>query len=142
MAAARDRLPHKLAAALLAFVAVFALLKAFGDHGSAPPLPGIDLGARAGDLPGATTDQRIAALQAEVRAAPDAEGYANLGLEYLQKVRETGDPTFYAKAAGVLHQALRIDPRDFTATSGLVPLALPRHDFRAGFALGQQAHRI
>ena len=34
------------------------------------------------------------------------------------------------------------DPRDFTATSGLGSLALARHDFRGGLALGEQAARI
>jgi tetratricopeptide (TPR) repeat protein len=74
--------------------------------------------------------------------APDAEGYADLGLEYLQKVRESGDPSYYARAEGVLHEALRLDSRDFTATSGLGSLALSRHDFAAGLALGERARRI
>ena len=143
MAAARDRLPFKLAAAALAFIAVFATLKAFDAGGSAPTLPSVDAGADVGTLPGATTDQRIAALQAEVRAAPsDADGYASLGLEYLQKVRETGDPAFYTKAHGVLQQARQIDPENFTATSGLGSLALSRHEFRAGLVLGQRARRL
>jgi tetratricopeptide (TPR) repeat protein len=60
----------------------------------------------------------------------------------LQKVRESGDPSFYSKAEGVLHRALQIDSKNFTATSGLGSLALSRHDFRAGLALGKRARRI
>ena len=42
--------------------------------------------------PGATTDQRIAVLQATVRAHPTrADGYTLLAGAYRQKVRETGD---------------------------------------------------
>ena len=36
----------------------------------------------------------------------------------------------------------RLDPRNFTATSGLGSLALARHDFRGALALGERAARI
>jgi tetratricopeptide (TPR) repeat protein len=98
---------------------------------------------REGELPGATTAQRIEGLQAQVREAPsDPDGYADLGLAYLQQVRETGDPTLYPRAQGTFEQAVRLDPGDFTATSGLGSLALARHDFRRALALGEQAARI
>jgi tetratricopeptide (TPR) repeat protein len=98
---------------------------------------------REGELPGATTAQRIEGLQAQVREAPsDPDAYAQLGLAYLQQVRETGDPTFYPRAQGTFEQAVRLDPENFTATSGLGSLALARHDFRGALALGEQAARI
>jgi tetratricopeptide (TPR) repeat protein len=144
MAITRRLNPLKLLAPLLALGATLLVLHAINGAG-APASGGAAADAataRAGLLPGATTDQRIAGLQAQLRAAPDAEGYAELGLEYLQKVRESGDPSFYARAEGVLREALRLDPRDFTATSGLGSLALSRHDFAAGLALGERARRI
>src|ERR1700712_4126938 len=50
-----------------------------------------------------TTDQLIAAQQQVVRLHPDdSNGYALLADSYLQKVRETGDASFYTRAAGVL----------------------------------------
>jgi tetratricopeptide (TPR) repeat protein len=144
MAIRRTTIPFRIAAAALAFLAVFATLRAIDGAGSGTgALPAFDAGARTGLLPGATTDQRIEALQSALRGSgSDAEGYADLGLEYLQKVRETGDPSFYPKAEGVLRRALRIDPRNFTATSGLGTLALARHDFATGLALGEQARHI
>jgi tetratricopeptide (TPR) repeat protein len=142
MAIRRDSLTMKLAAALLAFVAVFLGVRAIDGSSpnlSAPP----DVAVREGELPGATTAQRIEGLQAQVREAPsDADGYVQLGLAYLQQVRETGDPTFYPRAQGTFEQALRLDPRNFTATSGLGSLALARHDFSGGLALGERAARI
>jgi tetratricopeptide (TPR) repeat protein len=142
MAIRRDSLTMKLAAALLAFVAVFLGVRALDGSSpnlSAPP----DVAVREGELPGATTAQRIEGLQAQVREAPsDPDGYAQLGLAYLQQVRETGDPTFYPRAQGTFEQALRLDPDDFTATSGLGSLALARHDFADGLALGERAARI
>ena len=112
MAITRRLNPLKLLAPLLALGATLLVLHAI--NGAGAPASGGGAAdaatARAGDLPGATTDQRIAGLQAQLRAAPDAEGYAELGLEYLQKVRESGDPSFYARAEGVLREALRVDP--------------------------------
>jgi len=138
-----QQLPRKLAVAALAFVAVFGALKLIDGAGPAPSLPPSEFGAPAPVAPGASTDQQIAALQAQVGSAPgDPQGYGDLGLAYLQKVRETGDATFYTKADGVFRQALRLDPSDFTSTSGLGSLALSRHDFRGGLAWGERARRI
>ncbi len=93
--------------------------------------------------PGASTDERVAALQAAVRDAPDGKrAFAPLGLAYLQKARESGDPAFYARAEGVLRRALRIDPRDATAVTGLSTLALARHDFRGALPLAERARRL
>ena len=143
MAIRSQTLSFKLVAAALAFLAVFATLRAIGGMGGETTLPAVDADVRTGLLPGATTDQRIEALQGELRGwQSDAEGYADLGVEYLQKVRETGDPSFYPRAEGVLRKALRIDPENFSATSGLGSLALARHDFAAGLALGERARRI
>jgi tetratricopeptide (TPR) repeat protein len=144
MALQNHRITRRIAAALLSFVAVFAVMRALGSSSAPPPIlaEGGDA-ARAGLLPGATTAQRIASLQAQISGgAGGAEGYADLGLEYLQQLRETGDPSLYVKAEGALRRALRIDPSSFTATSGLGSLALSRHDFRQGLALGQRARRI
>jgi tetratricopeptide (TPR) repeat protein len=142
MAIKRDSLTLKLAAAVFTFIAVFLAVRAL--DGSSAKLPGeADVAVREGELPGATTAQRIEGLQAQVREGPsDPDGYADLGLAYLQQVRETGDPTLYPRAQGTFEQAVRLDPRDFTATSGLGSLALARHDFRRALALGEQAARI
>ena len=141
MAISRDSLTMKLAAAALVFVAVFLAVRAL--DGSSASLSGqFEVAVREGELPGATTAQRIEGLQAQVREAPsDPDAYAQLGLAYLQQVRETGDPTLYPRAQGTFEQARRLDPENFTATSGLGSLALARHDFRRGLALGEQAAR-
>jgi tetratricopeptide (TPR) repeat protein len=142
MAINRDSLTIKLAAAVLAFLAVFLGVRAL-DGSSANFSGRPDVAVREGELPGATTAQRIEGLQAQVREAPsDPDGYAQLGLAYLQQVRETGDPTFYPRAQGTFEEALRLDPSNFTATSGLGSLALARHDFSGGLALGERAARI
>jgi tetratricopeptide (TPR) repeat protein len=141
MAIALHRHSLRVAVVAVTFVVVFLAVRAINGPQTDLATP-LSFGSREGMLPTATTDQRIEALQAQVRSAPSADSYANLGLVYQQKVRESGDPSFYTKADGVLHQALRIDSENFTATSALGSLALSRHDFRRGLALGERARSI
>jgi tetratricopeptide (TPR) repeat protein len=97
-----------------------------------------------GDFPaGGTTTQIVHRLQVRLRTNPDdPQSLASLGLEYLQRARETGDPAYYSKADGVLRQARRLAPHDLVATSGLGSLALSRHRFREALHLGLTAHRL
>jgi tetratricopeptide (TPR) repeat protein len=81
------------------------------------------------------TSADIPKLQSAVRRSPNREDLrASLAAAYLQRVRETGDPSFYARAEGVLR-----NPRtpDGLATAG--ELALARHDFSGGLELGRRA---
>src|SRR5690349_12628991 len=85
------------AAAFLAALAIFAIANRAPQPSGLPGATSLETGP-----PAQTTDQTIAKLQMTIRAGlggPDA--YASLGNAYLQKVRETGDPTFYPKAQGV-----------------------------------------
>src|SRR5205085_3491903 len=59
---------------------------------------------------------------------------ATLAGTYLQKVRETAGPAFYARASTALTRALAVAPRDPGALTEQGALALARHDFRG--ALG------
>jgi tetratricopeptide (TPR) repeat protein len=86
------------------------------------------------------TDQRILSLQDRLRNEPqDQHSATALGLEYLQRARETSDPSYYAKAEGVLHQALDLAPGDADTLIGLGSLALSRHQFQDALDLGRQA---
>jgi tetratricopeptide (TPR) repeat protein len=127
-----------VAAAFLAALGAFALINGGGAR------PG--LGTSGGDVavprPGAPTDELIRGYQASVRAAPrDAALRVALAGAYLQKVRETGDAGFYARADGVLGSARRLAPHDYRVLTTAASLALARHDFRAGLADGLAARR-
>jgi tetratricopeptide (TPR) repeat protein len=99
-------------------------------YGEAPPAAGF-------------TDTMVIALQARLRQRPDdARSYTLLGAAYLQKARETGDPTYYAKADQVLQEALIRTPQDSDTLIALGTLALARHQFSQALALGQQASGI
>jgi len=96
-----------------------------------------------GGNPAGATDSAVAELQARVRQRPDlAEAWASLGGAYLQKARETADPSFYSRADEALRHAQSIEPQNFTALTGLGSLALSRHQFREALALGEQAQAI
>src|SRR5204862_1481079 len=93
---------------------------------SAPLAPGADLAG--GGV--ASTDRQVEALQERLRQHPtDQPSLTALGLAYLQKVREGGDPSFYPRAEEALTRALAAAPRDSDTLVGLVSLALARHRF-------------
>jgi tetratricopeptide (TPR) repeat protein len=95
------------------------------------------------DFASGDTAGLVRSLQETLRAnAGDVRSYDLLGLAYQQRARETGDPSYYSKSAGVLRRALRLAPNDFLATSGLGSLALSRHRFREALALGRRAQRL
>src|SRR3954466_7207530 len=135
------RLPTKLLAAALAFATTFAVLAVAGSRQSGAPR----FAAEPAFVPATSqsTDARIASLQTQVRANPhDARSYAALAQAYLQKVRETGDASFYTRADAVLASALRLDPRSPDAVVVAGTRALARHDFAGGLALGWRARRL
>jgi tetratricopeptide (TPR) repeat protein len=134
--------------AAAAVAAALALLLGGAFRGSAKPAPAnvlpsavadqLERGFAAGD-----TKALVAGLQAELRVDPgNVKAYETLGLAYQQRARETGDPSYYPKAEGVLRRALALQPDDLIATAGLGQLALARHRFREALQLGRRARRI
>jgi tetratricopeptide (TPR) repeat protein len=128
---------------LIGFLATFAValpvawLMTRDDHApSSSPARALPPGPRPGD----STDARIDKLEATVRAEPRrADGYTLLAGAYLQKVRENGDASFYARAGAAVDRALALAPGDPAALTQRGALALARHDFGAGLADAQRA---
>jgi tetratricopeptide (TPR) repeat protein len=87
-----------------------------------------------------STEAIISNLQTYLQTHPtDSSAYSNLGIAYLQKVRENGDPAYYTRADAALTKALALTPTDFRALTGAGALALARHQFQVALTLGQQA---
>jgi tetratricopeptide (TPR) repeat protein len=89
---------------------------------------------------GSSTDRLIAGFQGRLKENPeDFSSYVNLANAYLQKVRETGDPSLYTKAEDLLDRAAKIEPQnpELLATRGI--LALARHDFARALEFGERA---
>jgi tetratricopeptide (TPR) repeat protein len=130
----------KLLVPLAAFAATLGAILLL-NRSSAPSGGTASSGAGVLAAPGASTDAQIAALERDIAAQPnDAELYAALGNAFLQKVRETGDASFYARSQTAFTQGLRHDPHDAGSLTGMGALALARHDFTGGLRYGMRAH--
>ncbi len=86
------------------------------------------------------TDRQIGVLQEGLRQDPHDQALATrLGLAYLQRARETSDPSYYSRAEGILQQAFDKAPEDTDTLIGLGSLALARHQFSDALEWGQRA---
>jgi tetratricopeptide (TPR) repeat protein len=141
MTAIRPTLLLKLLAPLAAFACTLAVLLALGGADKIG-LPERAAGVNIVIPPDASTDQRIAILQRAVRDGGGADAYAPLGTAYVQKARDSGDPTYYSRAERSFDVALRRDARGFDAVLGAGTLAGLRHDFRDQLRLGLEARRL
>jgi tetratricopeptide (TPR) repeat protein len=90
--------------------------------------------------PGADTDAALRRLQDAVRLGAPRE--AELAAAYLQKARESGDPSFYSRADGVLERALARGPEDPAELTEAAALAAGRHDFRKAEQLAGRARAL
>jgi tetratricopeptide (TPR) repeat protein len=114
----------------LAFGAGLAVLS-FGGGGAAAPAA-----VQRPVLSGTSAD--IPKLQSAVRRSPEREELrVALAGAYLQRVRETGDSSFYLRAEGVLRTP---KTPDGLATAG--ELALARHDFAGALKLGRRTGTV
>src|SRR3954447_21259267 len=137
-----QRFPTKLLVAALAFAATLAVLAVGTSRHQGRPA---SLASQPAFVPATSqsTDARIKSLQTAVKADPkNPAGYAFLAQAYLQKVRETGDASFYTRAAAVLQTALRLNPRSPEAVVVAGTLALARHDFAGALQLGRRARTL
>ena len=125
---------------LFVFAATIMAVKLIdGSHGGGAVAP---TGSMSGGFADArTADARIASLQAAASEGSAASTtYAALGDAYLQKARETFDPTYYARAEAALREALRRNGRDAGALTAMGVLSNARHDFTGGLRFGLRAH--
>ena len=90
-----------------------------------------------------STDAQIQKLQDQLRSHPeDWQAYTQLGLVYLQKARETGDPAYYQKTEEALDKALAHQSDDYVSVSASGALALARHQFHSALGVGEKAKQL
>ena len=89
------------------------------------------------------TDGRIHAAEVHLRMFPkDPGGYDQLGAEYLQKGRETGDASYYELAKKSLQKSLDMygsDMRAATPATYMAVVMMAEHRFQDALAWGQRA---
>ena len=121
--------------AALAALATLALLR-----GERPADERVQLPFDFRQTAGTSTDTLISSLQDKIRENPkDFDSHINLANAYLQRVRETGDPTLYTKTEDLLDKASKLEAQSpqLFATRG--SLALARHDFAVALQNGTRA---
>ena len=129
---------RRLSAVALAFVLALAVFAATrGDERAAAGPPAVDAPSL---RPDTDTDAQLRRLQAAVRRGAPRE--AELAAAYLQKARESGDPSFYSRADGVLERALARGPADPAELTEAAALAAGRHDFRDAERLARRARSL
>jgi len=87
-----------------------------------------------------TLAARTARLEARAAAAPDdAAALSDLAMTYLQRARESGDPSFYLLAEGAAQRALAVSPDEPVALVAAAAIAASKHDFAGALALADRA---
>src|SRR5215208_4309366 len=96
----------------LALAAIAAILASGLLRGDEPPAGKDTATVTSVAGTGSSTDRLIAGFQRRLKDNPEDyfSSYINLANAYLQKVRETGDPSLYAKAEDLLDRAEKIEP--------------------------------
>ena len=91
-------------------------------------------------MPPSPTQAEIERLIAVVRADPeDVAAQRDLGFAFLQRVRETADPSLYGPAEAAFEAARRLAPDDALVLVGIGGLQLGRHEFADALETGRQA---
>jgi tetratricopeptide (TPR) repeat protein len=89
---------------------------------------------------GTSTDKLVGSLQQKIQDNPkDFDAHIELASAYLQKVRETGDPTLYTKTEDLLDEAQKLQPQSPELFAARGSLDLARHDFAAALGYGTRA---
>jgi tetratricopeptide (TPR) repeat protein len=121
--------------AALAVLATLALLR-----GERPADQRVELPFDFRQTAGTSTDTLIGSLQEKIREnQKDFDSHINLANAYLQKVRETGDPTLYTRTEDLLGEAQKLDDHSPELFAARGSLALARHDFAAALQDGTRA---
>jgi tetratricopeptide (TPR) repeat protein len=90
-----------------------------------------------------STDLLLERLQERLRSRPaDQEAYLTLGSAYLQKARETGDPSYYARGEEALLKALELDSNSVQTITLLGAVALGRHEFQKALEWAERSLEI
>lgn len=89
------------------------------------------------------TDDRISLYDGLARSKPDNLHYkVLLAGAYIQKMRETTDFSYVARASGILDEAIARDGANYEALRLRTEVALERHDFKRAADLSLQLTRI
>ena len=111
-----------------------------GAAASPGPSPSAATATPAPASPASPTAAEIARLLTASKADDaDASTWRDLGFAYVQRVRETADPSLYASADAAFERARALDPDDPLLLVGIGGVQLGRHQFAAALETGRAA---
>jgi tetratricopeptide (TPR) repeat protein len=88
-------------------------------------------------------ERAIPKLQEKLKSEPNnPDMNAALGQAYLQKARETGDPSYYSKSEQLFQRALATSPDHDEALIGKASLSMSRHQFAEARDIAQRAAQL
>ncbi|MGH8935487.1 MAG: tetratricopeptide repeat protein [Acidimicrobiia bacterium] len=126
--------PRARSLTLLAVAAVIGVAVGRFLAFDAPPVASV--------APARTPEAMIAALEEAVAGNPDdLRSLQALGLAYLRRAAQIGDPSFFSLAEEALDRADRLAPTDSRTLLARGALALARHEFAPALRLATQAHQ-
>jgi tetratricopeptide (TPR) repeat protein len=105
--------------------------------------PAANLFQRSIPAPWSGNERLIPKLQEQLKQDPKNPHWNSaLGLAYVQKARETGDPNYYSKADALFDRALAARPDNMDALIGRASLAMSRHEFQQAREIAERAMRL
>jgi tetratricopeptide (TPR) repeat protein len=105
--------------------------------------PAANLFQRSIPAPWSGNERIIPKLQEQLKQDPEnPEWNSALGLAYLQKARETGDPSYYSKADALFDRALASKRNHIDALIGHASLAMSRHEFQQARDIAERTVRL
>jgi len=87
-------------------------------------------------------DREIAAAVRRAERAPSPDALVALTAAFMRKARETGDPSYYDRAAAALDRALAADANHYGALRARAWVLLGKHDFRGALRAARAARRL
>lgn len=93
---------------------------------------------------GATSagDRAMGEAERRVAQAPAPDGFVALGSAFMQKARETGDPSYYERAFAAVERARAIEPSHYGALRARAWIFMGQHRFARALRAARAARRI
>jgi tetratricopeptide (TPR) repeat protein len=86
--------------------------------------------------------QRISWAEAAIKAHPDhSQPYNDLAVAYVQRVRETADPSYYVQAEAVLQKSFQITPDNLEGQKARLMILLGRDEFTQALSLAKALNK-
>jgi tetratricopeptide (TPR) repeat protein len=87
-------------------------------------------------------EQKIIWAEAGIKAHPDhSQPYNDLAVAYAQRVRETGDPSYYSQAETVLQKSFQITPDNLEGEKARLMILLGRGEYARSLELAKALNK-